>query len=66
MLAASLIPIHFPITSSGVSMTTKYLVMSNLLLVLVTMAIVGVIFTALFIKEPRGLPLEVSSGELAM
>jgi len=32
--------------------------------VLVAVAMVGVVFTALFIKEPKGKPLELSSGEL--
>ncbi len=64
-LASLLIPLFFPITSSALSATAKYLIMSNLLLILVAMAIVGVVFTALFIKEPKGKPLELSSGELA-
>ncbi|WP_243678939.1 hypothetical protein [Vulcanisaeta distributa] len=46
------------------SATAKYMVMSNLLLVLVTIAIVGIVFTVLFISEPKGKPLELSSGEL--
>jgi PHS family inorganic phosphate transporter-like MFS transporter len=37
--------------------------MSNLLLVLVAVAVVGIIFT-LLINEPKGKPLEVSSGEV--
>lgn len=64
-IAALLIPIIFPITSSTLSTTAKYMVMSNLLLVLVAIAIVGIVFTALFINEPKGKPLELSSGELA-
>lgn len=63
-IAALLIPIIFPITSSTLSATAKYMVMSNLLLVLVTIAIVGIVFTVLFISEPKGKPLELSSGEL--
>ncbi|WP_291765570.1 MFS transporter [Caldivirga sp. UBA161] len=63
-LAASLIPIYFPITSSGVSAVAKYAIMSNLLLVLAIMAIIGIAFT-LLIKEPKGKPLELSSGEVA-
>ncbi|MGC9179076.1 MAG: MFS transporter [Vulcanisaeta sp.] len=65
-IAALFIPLLFPITSSALSATAKYMVMSNLLLVLVAVAIIGVIFTALFIKEPKGKPLELSSGELGI
>lgn len=61
-IAALLIPLYFPITSSALSTAAKYVVMSNLLLVLVTMAIIGIVFTALFINEPKGKPLELSSG----
>ena len=64
-LAALLIPLFFPITSNALSETVKLQIMSNLLLTLVVVAIVGIIFTAIFIKEPKGKPLEVSSGELA-
>ena len=63
-LAALLIPLFFPITSNALSETVKLQIMSNLLLTLVMVAIVGIIFTAIFIKEPKGKPLEVSSGEL--
>ncbi|WP_243671678.1 MFS transporter [Vulcanisaeta sp. JCM 16161] len=65
-LAALFIPLLFPITSNSLNATAKYMVMSNLLLVLVAVAIIGVIFTALFIKEPKGKPLELSSGELGI
>ncbi len=66
-IAALLIPLYFPITSSALSTVAKYVVMSNLLLVLVIMAIIGIVFTALFINEPKGKPLELSSGgELTM
>jgi PHS family inorganic phosphate transporter-like MFS transporter len=37
--------------------------MSNLLLVLVAFAVIGIVFT-LLIKEPKGKPLELSSGEI--
>ncbi len=63
-IAALSIPLLFPITNSSLSTAVKYVVMSNLLLALVAVAIVGIIFTAFFIKEPKGKPLEVSSGEL--
>lgn len=65
-LAALFIPLLFPITSNSLNATAKYMVMSNLLLVLVAVAIIGIIFTALFIKEPKGKPLELSSGELGI
>jgi len=63
-LAASIIPVYFPITSSGISAAVKYAIMSNLLLALATMAVIGIAFT-LLIKEPKGKPLELSSGEVA-
>ncbi|ABW02441.1 MFS transporter [Caldivirga maquilingensis] len=62
-LAALLIPIYFPITSN-VGTVAKYAIMSRLLLLLAVMAIVGIAFT-LLIKEPKGKPLELSSGEVA-
>jgi PHS family inorganic phosphate transporter-like MFS transporter len=62
-LATFLIPIYFPITSSALSAAAKFAIMSNLLLVLVAVAVVGIIFT-LLINEPKGKPLEVSSGEV--
>jgi len=64
-LAALLIPIYFPITSSTLSAAAKLAIMSKLLLVLVAFAVVGIIFT-LPIKEPKEKPLEVSSGEVRM
>jgi Sugar (and other) transporter. len=62
-LAALLIPIYFPITSSALSTTAKFAIMSDLLLVLMVFAVIGIIFT-LLIREPKGKPLEVSSGEI--
>jgi len=62
-LAALLIPIYFPITSSALSATAKFAIMSDLLLVLMAFAVIGIIFT-LLIREPKGKPLEVSSGEI--
>jgi PHS family inorganic phosphate transporter-like MFS transporter len=62
-LAALLIPIYFPITSSALSTTAKFAIMSDLLLVLMAFAVIGIIFT-LLIREPKGKPLEVSSGEI--
>jgi PHS family inorganic phosphate transporter-like MFS transporter len=62
-LATLLIPIYFPITSSTLSAAAKLAIMSNLLLVLVAFAVIGIIFT-LPIKEPKEKPLEVSSGEV--
>ena len=64
-LAALLIPLLFPITNNSLSEAVKLQIMSNLLLALVVVAVIGIVFTALFIKEPKGKPLEVSSGELA-
>jgi PHS family inorganic phosphate transporter-like MFS transporter len=63
-LAALLIPIYFPITSNTLSTTARLTIMSDLLLVLVVFAVVGIVFT-LLIREPRGKPLEISSGEIA-
>jgi len=62
-LAALLIPIYFPITSKSLSEAAKFAIMSNLLLVLVAVSVIGIVFT-LLIKEPKGKPLEVSSGEI--
>ena len=62
-LATLLIPILFPITSN-IPQSVKYALMSNLLLTLVAVALVGIVFTALFIREPKGEPLEVASGEV--
>ncbi|WP_069807971.1 MFS transporter [Vulcanisaeta thermophila] len=61
-LAALLIPILFPITSN-ISEAAKLTIMSNLLIVLATFALIGALLT-LPIKEPRGKPLEVISGEV--
>jgi PHS family inorganic phosphate transporter-like MFS transporter len=63
-LAALLIPIYFPITSKSLSEAAKFAIMSNLLLVLVAVSVIGIVFT-LLIREPRGKPLEISSGEIA-
>ncbi|MCG2895661.1 MAG: MFS transporter [Vulcanisaeta sp.] len=63
-LATFLIPIYFPITSNTLSTTARLTIMSDLLLVLVVFAVVGIVFT-LLIREPRGKPLEISSGEIA-
>ncbi|MFP3280460.1 MAG: MFS transporter [Vulcanisaeta sp.] len=62
-LAALLIPIYFPITSKSLSEAAKFAIMSNLLLVLVAVSVIGIVFT-LLIKEPKGKPLEISSGEI--
>ena len=64
-LAALLIPLLFPITNNSLSEAVKLQIMSNLLLALVVVAVIGIVFTAIFIKEPKGKPLEISSGELA-
>ncbi|WP_054849267.1 MFS transporter [Vulcanisaeta sp. JCM 14467] len=64
-LAALLIPLLFPITNNSLSEAVKLQIMSNLLLALVVVAVIGIVFTVIFIKEPKGKPLEVSSGELA-
>jgi PHS family inorganic phosphate transporter-like MFS transporter len=63
-LAALFIPIYFPITSKSLSEAAKFAIMSNLLLVLVAVSVIGIVFT-LLIREPRGKPLEISSGEIA-
>jgi PHS family inorganic phosphate transporter-like MFS transporter len=62
-LATFLIPIYFPITSNALNAAAKFAIMSNLLLVLVAFAVIGIVFT-LLIKEPKGKPLEISSGEI--
>jgi len=62
-LAALLIPIYFPITSNALNAAARFAIMSNLLLVLVAFAVIGIVFT-LLIKEPKGKPLELSSGEI--
>ena len=62
-LATLLIPIFFPITSNALNAAAKFAIMSNLLLVLVAFAVIGIVFT-LLIKEPKGKPLEISSGEI--
>jgi len=62
-LATFLIPIYFPITSNALNAAARFAIMSNLLLVLVAFAVIGIVFT-LLIKEPKGKPLELSSGEI--
>ncbi|MFP3236745.1 MAG: MFS transporter, partial [Vulcanisaeta sp.] len=62
-LATFIIPIYFPITSNALNAAAKFAIMSNLLLVLVAFAVIGIVFT-LLIKEPKGKPLELSSGEI--
>lgn len=63
-LASLTIPVFFHITSRGLSIAEKYAIMSNLLLVLTAFAVVGALLT-LVLKEPKGKPLEVSSGEIS-
>ncbi|MFB6469648.1 MAG: MFS transporter [Vulcanisaeta sp. AZ3] len=62
-IAALLIPILFPITNPHLSTAAKYVIMSDLLFALVAVAVVGIIFT-LLIKEPKGKPLEITTGDL--